>query len=71
MDIVNGESWRVLRTLNTMHTPIPVVALCSSGREEWEALAVYGVHRILPKPVSRDGLLKEITGALESSGKTL
>jgi CheY-like chemotaxis protein len=71
MDMVNGESWRVLRTLDTMHASIPVVALCSTGREERKALAVYGVHTILPKPVSRDGLLKGITGALESSGKTL
>jgi DNA-binding response OmpR family regulator len=70
MDSASGESWRVLHALNVAHFPPPVVALLSLNSGEQTELEAFGVHVILRKPVGRDALLKGVTVALRSTGKT-
>jgi DNA-binding response OmpR family regulator len=69
MDPASKEIWDVLRAIRTRNSPMPVVALLSAGNGEWKELEAVGVRVILPKPVSREALLRGITLALRTAGK--
>lgn len=70
MDMVNGDSWRVLRALDTAHHPIPIVVLLSPGDGEPQELEAFGVRAILPKPVGKEALLRGIRVPLLDPGGT-
>src|SRR5215470_17647793 len=70
MDMANGDSWRVLRALDTAHHPIPIVVLLSPGNGEPQELEAFGVRAILPKPVGKAALLRGIRAPLRDMGET-
>jgi len=69
MDMANGESWRVLRALDTAPHPISIVVLLSPGNGERQELEALGVHTVLPKPVGQEALLRGVRLTLQDTGR--
>ena len=68
MDMANGESWRVLRALDTARHPISIVVLLSPEYGEWHELESCGVRAILLKPVGKEALLSGIRMTWQDTG---
>ena len=69
MDMANGESWKVLRALDTVRHPIPIVVLLSPEHGAWHELESCGVRAILLKPVGKEALLSGIRMTWRETGR--
>jgi two-component system KDP operon response regulator KdpE len=67
MDIVTGESWRVLQALHASRNHYPIVALLSSAKWRQQELNALGARVILRKPVGRETLLSGVKMALQDA----
>ena len=71
MDMANGESWRALRALDSVHHPMLIVVLLSPGNAERQELEALGVDAILLKPVGKEALLRGIRMNVRGTGSKL
>ena len=69
MDMADGESWGVLRALDSARHPIPVVVLLSPEHGAWPELESCGVRAILLKPVGKEALLNGIRMTWRDTGR--
>jgi len=69
LDMASGDSWKVLRALDSARHPISIVVLLSPGNAAPRELETFGVRAILPKPVGKEALLRGIRVPVRDTGE--